>query len=196
MTPLEGIIQLKGDITKESTANEIIDIFGGDKAELIICDGAPDVTGMHDIDEYVQAQLLLAVRGICPIFLTLKALNITTHLLSEGGTFVAKIFRGKDTTLMYSQFKVFFSDVEIAKPKSSRTGSIESFIVCRDFHQPSGYIPSLVSPMIEPNYSDANPQLGPNRIIVPFISCGDLGCLDADQDYPLDVCFMCAVTTH
>ena len=27
----------------------------------MVCDGAPDVTGLHDMDEYVQAQLLLAV---------------------------------------------------------------------------------------------------------------------------------------
>ena len=27
-----------------------------------MCDGAPDVTGLHDMDEYIQAQLLLAVR--------------------------------------------------------------------------------------------------------------------------------------
>jgi tRNA (cytidine32/guanosine34-2'-O)-methyltransferase len=25
-----------------------------------VCDGAPDVTGLHDQDEYVQAQLVLA----------------------------------------------------------------------------------------------------------------------------------------
>lgn len=39
--------------------------------------------GLHDIDEYVQAQLLLA------------ALNITTHVLKPGGTFVAKVGRAK-----------------------------------------------------------------------------------------------------
>ena len=39
------------------------------------------LSGLHDIDEYIQAQLLLA------------ALNITTHVLKQGGTFVAKIFR-------------------------------------------------------------------------------------------------------
>jgi 23S rRNA U2552 (ribose-2'-O)-methylase RlmE/FtsJ len=44
-----------------------------------VCDGAPDVTGLHDIDEYVQFQLLLA------------AVNITTHVLRPGGTFVAKV---------------------------------------------------------------------------------------------------------
>lgn len=36
--------------------------FEGNKADLVVCDGAPDVTGLHDMDEYVQAQLLLAVR--------------------------------------------------------------------------------------------------------------------------------------
>ena len=56
---------------------------GGQRADLVVCDGAPDVTGLHDIDEYVQAQLLLA------------ALNITTFVLRPGGAFVAKIFRGK-----------------------------------------------------------------------------------------------------
>ena len=35
--------------------------FEGERADLVVCDGAPDVTGLHDMDEYVQAQLLLAV---------------------------------------------------------------------------------------------------------------------------------------
>ena len=47
---------------QESTANEIISQFEGEQADLVVCDGAPDVTGLHDIDEYIQAQLLLAVR--------------------------------------------------------------------------------------------------------------------------------------
>ena len=81
MAPLPGVTQLQGDITKLSTANKIVAEFSGESADLVVCDGAPDVTGLHDIDEYIQAQLLLA------------ALNITTHLLKHGGTFVAKIFR-------------------------------------------------------------------------------------------------------
>ena len=63
---------------------QVISHFEGRKAELVVCDGAPDVTGLHDLDEYVQAQLLLA------------ALTIATHLLTHGGTFVAKIFRGEN----------------------------------------------------------------------------------------------------
>lgn len=133
MAPLPGVIQLQGDITKLSTANAIIGYFDDQKADLVICDGAPDgerfkfylnkviicdtflVTGLHDIDENIQAQLLLA------------ALSITTVVLAEGGTFVAKIFRGKDTTLLYSQLKLFFEFVSIAKPASSRNSSIGEF---------------------------------------------------------------------
>jgi tRNA (cytidine32/guanosine34-2'-O)-methyltransferase len=97
----------------------------------VVCDGAPDVTGLHDIDEYMQAQLLLA------------ALNITTNTLRVGGNFVAKIFRGKDVSLLYSQLRCFFSEVTVAKPKSSRNSSIESFVVCRDYQPPRGFAPSM-----------------------------------------------------
>lgn len=62
MAPIPGVIQIKGDITRESTAQQIIDNFKGGMAELVVCDGAPDVTGLHDLDEFVQAQLLFAVR--------------------------------------------------------------------------------------------------------------------------------------
>lgn len=42
MAPLEGVIQIQGDITKTSTAEEIIRHFGNTKADLVVCDGAPD----------------------------------------------------------------------------------------------------------------------------------------------------------
>jgi len=62
MAPLPGVVQIEGDITKTSTAEQIISHFKGGRADLVVCDGAPDVTGLHDLDEFVQAQLLLAVR--------------------------------------------------------------------------------------------------------------------------------------
>ncbi|VDO85708.1 unnamed protein product, partial [Soboliphyme baturini] len=42
MAPLPGVIQLQGDITKESTAIEIIRHFSGEMADMVVCDGAPD----------------------------------------------------------------------------------------------------------------------------------------------------------
>jgi tRNA (cytidine32/guanosine34-2'-O)-methyltransferase len=60
MAPLPGVTLIKGDITKLSTAQQIIAEFQGKQADLVVSDGAPDVTGMHDIDEYNQSQLILA----------------------------------------------------------------------------------------------------------------------------------------
>ncbi|XP_031639751.1 putative tRNA (cytidine(32)/guanosine(34)-2'-O)-methyltransferase isoform X2 [Contarinia nasturtii] len=166
MAPINAPIcvkQLQGDITQLSVANEIIAYFDDKKAQLVVCDGAPDVTGLHDIDEYIQSQLLLA------------ALNITTHILANGGKFVAKIFRGKDTSLLYSQMRVFFKKVSIAKPSSSRNSSIEAFVVCENYSPPDNYVPQ----MIDPNTTALD------KNIVPFVVCGDLGNLDSDMSYSL-----------
>lgn len=42
MAPIEGVIQLQGDITSEATAAEVIAHFDGGRADLVVCDGAPD----------------------------------------------------------------------------------------------------------------------------------------------------------
>lgn len=49
-------------------------------------------------------------------------------MLKKGGTFIAKLFRGRDTTLLYSQLKMFFPEVAIAKPRSSRNNSIGTYL--------------------------------------------------------------------
>lgn len=127
MLPIEDVCMIQGDITKRSTVDEIFEKFKGYRADMVVCDGAPDVTGFHDIDQYVQSQLLVA------------ALNIAVQVLKENGTFVAKVFVGSDKVFLRSQFQVFFSQVDIVKPKSSRMTSVENFIVCRYFRNPIGY---------------------------------------------------------
>ena len=69
----------------------------------MICDGAPDITGFHDMDQYIQSQLLVA------------ALNITVKVLKKGGNFVAKIFKGSEIGFLYSQFKLYFIEIHIFK---------------------------------------------------------------------------------
>jgi tRNA (cytidine32/guanosine34-2'-O)-methyltransferase len=174
MAPLDGVKQIQGDITKVETANQIISYFDGDKADLVVCDGAPDVTGLHDIDEFIQAQLVLA------------ALNITTHILKLGGKFIAKIFRGKDITLLYAQLKLFFEKVTVAKPRSSRGSSIEAFIVCEFYKPPNDYTPNMNNPLLDQKYAPNNQLEGSNRVIAPFIACGDLN-YDSDKTYNLDL---------
>ncbi|KAM8793672.1 tRNA (cytidine(32)/guanosine(34)-2'-O)-methyltransferase, partial [Eudromia elegans] len=174
MAPLPGVLQLQGDITEASTAERIRSLLGGVPADLVVCDGAPDVTGLHDLDEHIQGQLLLA------------ALNITTHVLRPGGTFVAKIFRGKDVTLLYARLGLFFPEVTCAKPRSSRNSSIEAFVVCRGYRPPPGYVPSMEPPPLETGLS-LSPLSGPARVLVPFVACGDLSGYDPDRSYPLQL---------
>lgn len=134
------------------------------------------MTGLHDIDEYIQGQLLLA------------ALNITTHVLSEGGCFVAKIFRGKDTSFLYAQMNIFFEKVTVTKPAASRNSSIEAFVVCQNYKKPEGYIPQKINSMIEDVsiiVKETDSEV--NKIIVPFMVCGDLRGYDSDMSYSLIV---------
>lgn len=162
MEPIEGINILQGDITSEKTYKKIIELFNGSKADLVICDGAPDVTGLHDIDEFIQSQLILA------------ALNITTNILNEGGTFVAKIFKGKDYPLLKSQLEIFFEQVYCTKPISSRISSAENFVVCKKFKIPKGYVPQIMKPL----EIKKEEYIGVEKKIIPFLSCGDLSGFD------------------
>ena len=100
---------------------------------------------------------------------------------------MAKIFRGKDITLLFAQLRLFFDDVTVAKPRSSRNSSIEAFVVCEGYSPPPGYIPSMVNPLLDHTYTDFDSLEGPNRFIVPFLACGDLSAYDADKTYPLKV---------
>jgi tRNA (cytidine32/guanosine34-2'-O)-methyltransferase len=189
MAPIEGVRCLQGDITSLETAELIIQHFQGQRAEIVICDGAPDVTGLHDVDEYLQGQLLLS------------AMLITTHVLCPGGTFVAKIFRGRNVGFLYAQLRLLFERVSVAKPSSSRNSSMESFVVCQNFKggmyldlplDVGGYLDlreteaAAAEAGAEPDESRLHPSM------VPFIACGDLSewsptgeILDADKSYPI-----------
>lgn len=166
MAPIDGVTLIQGDITSNDTADKIIQHFKGLKANLVICDGAPDVTGQHDLDEFIQSQLLLA------------ALNITTFILEENGTFLAKIFRGKDISLMISQLRLFFEQVQVVKPKSSRASSIEAFVVCQKFKLPDNYQPIMFDLLTrvedDPRFSDIVSHRSEAASEIPFLMCGDL----------------------
>ncbi|EER17797.1 cell division protein, putative [Perkinsus marinus ATCC 50983] len=171
MAPIPDVTCIQGDITSEKTVKEVLDCFGGQLSDLVVCDGAPDVTGMHDMDEYVQFQLLLA------------ALNITTLLLKPGGSFVAKVFRGENVDLLYAKMYVFFECVWVAKPRSSRNSSVESFIVCKNFRLPKGYTPRLYSAHEFKTVIEACGPTQDEKRLVPFVACGDLSGYDADMNY-------------
>jgi len=192
MAPIDGVLCIQGDITSYETAQAILEPFhcsisngsakDDNRAELVICDGAPDVTGLHDLDEYLQAQLLMS------------AVKITTHVLVDGGTFVAKIFRGRHASQLYAQLRLLFGRVSIAKPTSSRNSSLESFVVCQQFNISNSFDVRNLSLdrdtiLDVPDGSSSLPKCVP-----PFLACGDLSgwgeepgtIMDADKSYPMD----------
>lgn len=130
MAPVQGVRQVVGDITTEATAQAVEQAMRAGnttkpsapaEADLIVCDGAPDVTGVQHLDEYVQSQLLLA------------AVTMALRTLRTGGTFVAKVFVHEHTEsarLLRAQLERLFTHVEYAKPASSRASSAEHFVVC------------------------------------------------------------------
>jgi tRNA (cytidine32/guanosine34-2'-O)-methyltransferase len=218
MSPLEGVTTLRADITHPSTIPLMLKALDPDTydskdnstsnpVDLVISDGAPDVTGLHDLDIYVQSQLLWA------------ALNLALCVLKPGGKFVAKIFRGKDVDLLFAQLKIVFERVRVAKPRSSRASSIEAFVVCEGFCPPEGFKASLDTPLgagtqipasdqplpkdtrgtrkikedgaIELDLGSEEETVGPDvegggaRWIAPFLACGDLSAYDSDATYNL-----------
>lgn len=211
MAPLEGIIQIQADITNPSTVGRMLSALNPEKTQaeyelvdLVISDGAPDVTGLHDLDIHIQSQLLYS------------ALTLAIRVLRPGGKFVAKIFRGKDVDLIYAQLKLLFKRVHVAKPRSSRASSIEAFVVCEEYTPIEGWTPDLGRPVDVPRLSttmteeeiqslpeqartvkedgtveitfprrEASRLRKDNRWIAPFLACGDLDSYDADATYTL-----------
>ena len=162
MAPIPGVIQIRGDITSPETARSVIDAMGGEKAHLVISDGAPDVTGLHDLDEFMQSQLVFA------------AFNIACFMLDEGGAFMAKVFTGRDIQDLFSSLSPFFETVTTMKPRASRIASLEAFIVCQGFHMPENYKPQLsADPM---NEFEAETPLCP-----AFVAFGDLSGFDKNS---------------
>lgn len=123
-----------------SAKNKRTDQADGQKAErknfptyahAVVSDGAPDITGMNDIDEFIQSQLILSSLKVC------------CSVLKIGGNFISKIFRGEHTGLLILHLNKFFERVYVCKPQSSRNKSLESFLVCLNFSLPLSKITAL-----------------------------------------------------
>ena len=98
---------------------------------------------------------------------------------------INKALRIKNIDLLYQQLKLFFDDVVIAKPRSSRNSSVESFIVCRQFHLPDNFIPNIDEPFVYTYERTLNTE-EKSSFIIPFIACGSLDGFDSDKTYPLE----------
>lgn len=120
IAPIENVFRVKGDITEKKTIEQIEYFLNGKKTDLVVCDGAPDVSGITELDEFLQDALLEG------------AFSLTKKILKKEGCFVAKIFYSGDETIK-RQFSDLFEQVTIFKPESSRKQSKEHFIICEKY---------------------------------------------------------------
>ena len=113
---LANVETIVGDATEEETQEEIMELFDG-KADVILSDMAPDVSGVWDMDHYRQ------------IHLARVALVIADRLLKRDGWLVVKTFQGYEHERYVREARAMFREVRIVKPMASRKKSAETFIV-------------------------------------------------------------------
>ncbi len=89
--------------------------------DLILSDIAPNTTGHRSTDHLRISNMLFEI------------IELIDKILINGGTFVAKIWKGSEEKKMIHKLKKKFEFVSYFKPNSSRKDSSEIFIIARNF---------------------------------------------------------------
>ena len=121
IAPINGITFLQGDMTERSSLQKIKEIVGNKKADVILSDMSPDISGNYSVD---QAR---------SIYLCKKAVNVAESLLDVGGNFICKVFEGEDLNELIFEIKQKFKTVKIFSPVASRKSSSEVYIVAKSY---------------------------------------------------------------
>jgi len=91
------------------------------KADVVLSDLSPQVMGTWDLDHYRQIELTMAVAALMGGF------------LRKGGSAMLKVFDGERFVETRALLSKRFEKVQITKPKASRKGSAELYLVCFGF---------------------------------------------------------------
>jgi 23S rRNA (uridine2552-2'-O)-methyltransferase len=117
---------LEEDITSSTAAESITNAFRGDKADLVLADLSPKLSGVWDMDHYKQIDLCNSVVDILP------------SILKSSGSSVMKAFHGDEFQGLVKRLKESFGRLEISKPNASRKESSEVYLVGLKF---TGQVP-------------------------------------------------------
>ena len=104
------------DLTEPEIVEEILS-FLPHKADVVISDAAPNITGVWEVDHARQ------------IDLATKALEISLSLLRPLRNFFVKAFEGDLLNDFIQTVKTHFETVKIVKPQASRAKSSEMYIL-------------------------------------------------------------------
>ena len=118
--PVDNFHTIKGDFTDEEVQGKIGELLGG-KADVIISDASPSLSGIRDIDQLRSLELVESV------------IKVAGRFLKKDGNLLVKVFQGPGFSELLKKLKGLFRRVKSTKPASSRKGSPEMYIVCRGF---------------------------------------------------------------
>ena len=116
MEPIQGVHFINGDINNSGDREEMKKIIN--KADLVLSDIAPNITGIEDIDQAHFFEIFESISSICSDFLKVK------------GILVMKFFNGSSYDLVKKRLNMLFNEINTYKPDSSRSRSNEVFFIC------------------------------------------------------------------
>lgn len=113
------VTTLVGDIFETDAA--VFLEAGGGPYDVVLSDMAPDTTGDRFTDHVRSVDLCR------------RALHVADALVRPGGSFVCKVFEGGDVPDLVDEIRARYGKLKRIKPKSTRSESVELFIVARGF---------------------------------------------------------------
>ena len=117
MDPLHGVDFIQGDFREDATLRQFTELLGGRMMDLVICDIAPNMSGMAVIDQARSFHL-------CEL-----GLEFSRDWLKPGGHFLVKTFQGAGYTEFFKQMREQFDTVLTRKPQASRDRSNEIYLL-------------------------------------------------------------------
>ncbi len=105
---------IQGDIFEVSIDGEF---------DLVLSDMAPKTSGIKSMDQ--DRSLVLCER----------ALEIAIQVLKPGGRFCVKVLEGGGLPDFVKACKQVFKDVKIRRPKGTRAGSMETYVIGLGYHK-------------------------------------------------------------
>jgi 23S rRNA (uridine2552-2'-O)-methyltransferase len=117
--PVAGATILQGSIEDPNILSKISEILGC-KADVVLSDLAPNVSGIWDIDHARQLSL------------STIAFGFAQQMLRAGGSAVFKVFEGEMLSKFRLELRNSFGKVILSKPSASRQESSELYLVCLD----------------------------------------------------------------
>jgi 23S rRNA (uridine2552-2'-O)-methyltransferase len=121
MDALPEVEFVQGDFLDDEIFEQLLELVGGAGADLVLSDMAPNISGTKAVDQPRS------------MYLVELALDMARKVLKPGGGFVCKVFQGEGFDEFLRDVRNSFKRVRVIKPKASRTGSREVYLVARNF---------------------------------------------------------------